>query len=198
LACTIGNGEVDSSILSGSTILLAAPRATNPGIPMKRVLIIGPGGSGKSTLALRLCEITGLPAIELDKIFWQPGLVPLPRERWAEVQRELIAGDAWIIDGDLGPYDVIDIRLRAADTVIFLDFSIFRCALRAIRRSRQRFDFWLWLFSYRWKHRPAMLAAIRTYAGNAEVRVLRDPRAVERFLNEMSARPPPPPSSPPA
>ena len=41
---------------------------------MKRVLILGPGGSGKSILALRLGEITGLRVVELDKVFWQPGL----------------------------------------------------------------------------------------------------------------------------
>jgi hypothetical protein len=34
--------------------------------------IIGRGASGKSTLAVRLREITGLPVIELYKIFWQP------------------------------------------------------------------------------------------------------------------------------
>ena len=42
---------------------------------MKRVVIFGPGASGKSTLAVRLGEITGLPVIELDKIFWRPGLI---------------------------------------------------------------------------------------------------------------------------
>jgi adenylate kinase family enzyme len=36
---------------------------------MKRVVIFGPGGLGKSTLAVRLGEITGLPVIELDKMF---------------------------------------------------------------------------------------------------------------------------------
>jgi adenylate kinase family enzyme len=48
---------------------------------MKRVLILGPGASGKSTLAARLGEITGIPVIELDKFFWQPGLLPTPRDQ---------------------------------------------------------------------------------------------------------------------
>jgi adenylate kinase family enzyme len=42
---------------------------------MKRVVILGRGASGKSTLARRLGNITGLPVIELDKIFWQAGLI---------------------------------------------------------------------------------------------------------------------------
>ena len=45
---------------------------------MKRVVIFGRGASGKSTLAKRLGEITGLPVVELDEIFWQPGLLATP------------------------------------------------------------------------------------------------------------------------
>ncbi|MDE3161252.1 MAG: hypothetical protein KGM92_21000 [Acidobacteriota bacterium] len=52
---------------------------------MKRVVILGPGASGKSTLALRLGEITALPVIELDKVFWQPGPVAMPQPQWAEL-----------------------------------------------------------------------------------------------------------------
>jgi adenylate kinase family enzyme len=47
---------------------------------MKRVIILGPGASGKSTLAVRLGEITGLSVIEMDKVFWRPGLVTTPRD----------------------------------------------------------------------------------------------------------------------
>jgi len=36
---------------------------------VKRVIVVGPGASGKSTLATRLGQITGLPVIELDKLF---------------------------------------------------------------------------------------------------------------------------------
>jgi hypothetical protein len=58
------------------------------------------------------------------------------------------------MDGDLGLYDVVEIRLRAAGTVLFLDFSLVRWACRAIRRSRERADFWWWLLAYRWQCRP--------------------------------------------
>jgi hypothetical protein len=45
------------------------------------------------------------------------------------------------MDGDLGSYDVIDIRTQAADTIVFLDFSPVRRAWRAIRRSPERVEF---------------------------------------------------------
>jgi hypothetical protein len=41
--------------------------------------------------------------IELDKIFWQPGLVPTPRDQWVSIQQKLIEPDGWIMEGDLGP-----------------------------------------------------------------------------------------------
>jgi hypothetical protein len=34
------------------------------------------------------------------------------------------------MDGDLGPYDVVEIRLRAADTILLLDFSLLHPAPR--------------------------------------------------------------------
>jgi adenylate kinase family enzyme len=90
---------------------------------MKRVLILGRGASGKSTLARSLGEITGLLVIELDKIFWRAGLLPTPRDQWVVLQEKLVTEEEWIMDGDLGPFDAIEVRLRAADAIIFLDFS---------------------------------------------------------------------------
>jgi len=153
---------------------------------MRRVVIIGRGASGKSTLARRLGDITGLPVTEVDKIFWQPGLIATPREQWVVMQEKLVAGDRWIMDGDLGPYDAVEVRLRSADTIIFLDFSLVRCAWRAIRRSRERADFWRWLLAYRYQSRPILMAAIAKYAPNAVLHVFRSPKALSRFVAEVA------------
>jgi adenylate kinase family enzyme len=153
---------------------------------MRRVVIVGRGASGKSTLAVQLSDITAIPVIELDKVFWRPGLAATPRDQWVARQHELIAGESWILDGDLGPYDVVDVRLRAADTVIFLDFSLVRCAGRAIRRSRERADFWRWLLAYRRQSRPLLMKAIATHAPRANLHVLRNPRELRRFLERVA------------
>jgi adenylate kinase family enzyme len=160
---------------------------------MKRVIVVGPGAAGKSTLAARLGEITRLPVIELDTLFWRPGLAPTPREEWAAIQRQLAAQESWIMDGDLGPYDVLDIRLQAADAIVFLDFSPLRCAWRAIRRSPERADFWKWLLLYRRRSRPVLRQAIAAHASDADVYVLPTPRAVRRFVAKIASGAPNPP-----
>lgn len=151
---------------------------------MQRVVILGPGASGKSTLALQLGAITGLPVIELDKIFWRPELAATPRDQWVQVQQQLIQSQAWILDGDLGPHDALEIRLRAADTIIFLDFSLVRCAWRAVRRARERWDFWTWMLRYRRDSRPQLLDLIARHGEHAAVHVLGNPEAVRAFLSE--------------
>jgi nicotinamide riboside kinase len=152
---------------------------------MKRVVILGRGASGKSTLARRLGEITGLPVIELDKAFWGARLLATPRDQWVVLQEKLAAEDGWIMDGDLGPYDAVEIRLRAADTIILLDFSFICCAWRAVRRSRERADFWLWLVTYRFQSRPILMQVIATHAASVNLRVLRDPRSLRRFVADV-------------
>jgi hypothetical protein len=135
-----------------------------------------------------LSDLSGLPVIEIDKIFWQQGLVATPRDQWVLLQEKLVVEDRWIMDGDLGPYDAVEVRLRAADTIVLLDFSLVRCAWRAIRRSRERADFWRSLLAYRYQSRPILRAAIVNHAPNAALHVFRSPKALARFITDAAGR----------
>jgi hypothetical protein len=92
------------------------------------------------------------------------------------------------MEGDLGPYDAVEVRLRAADTIIFLDFSLVRCAWRAIRRSRERADFWRWLLAYRYQSRPNLRSAIAKHAPDAVLYVFRSPKALAQFVADVGRR----------
>ena len=154
---------------------------------MRRVAILGRGGAGKTALARELSALTGIPAIELDSVFWQRGPLPTSTEQWVARQRELVAGDSWILDGDLGPYDSgLGARLAAADTIILLDFGLIRCVWRTLRRGqREEPEYWSWVLFYRRWHLPQLDAAIAPQLPRAEVYVLRNPAAVRSFLAEV-------------
>lgn len=98
----------------------------------KRIMIMGSPGSGKSTFSRQLADITGIPLIHLDKVFWNSGWVETPKEEWVKKQAALISGDRWIIDGNYG--GTIDIRLEKADTVIYFELSKFVCLTSYLKR----------------------------------------------------------------
>jgi len=153
---------------------------------VRKVVILGRGDAGKSTLARQLGEVSALPVVELDTLFWQPGLTAAEPARWTERQHELVLREAWILDGDLGPYDgALDVRLRAADAIIVLDIGFPRCAWRTVLRGREQADYWRWVWTYRRQGLPKVMQAIRQDAPHARLYVLRNPRAVRRLLAEI-------------
>jgi len=111
---------------------------------MKRILIIGSGGAGKSTLARRLGETLSLEVIHLDKLHWLPGWTQPSKDEWRKIVERELQKSEWVMDGNFG--GTMEMRLKACDTVIFLDFSRTVCIYRVFKR---------WL-KYRNTHRPDM------------------------------------------
>jgi len=87
---------------------------------MERIMIVGNGGTGKTTLAIRLGELTGLPVVHLDRLFWRPGWKSVEPAEFDRLLEEEVARERWIIDGNYNR--TMETRLRRADTVIWLDF----------------------------------------------------------------------------
>ena len=149
---------------------------------MERVVVFGRGGSGKSTLCRRLGDLSGLPVIELDKVYWNQNLDVLSPEEWVQRQLNITEAELWIIDGDLGPLDVREPRLARADTVILMDTPLVTCVWRAVRRSRQRMDFWVWVFQWGYKYRPAIIRDVQKIVPAVNLVKLTNRREVDRWL----------------
>jgi adenylate kinase family enzyme len=101
---------------------------------MTRVTIIGNAGGGKSTVARRLGRLLGLPLHAIDQLQWRPGWKPTPNEVFVKAHAGWLAEPRWIIDG-WGDFESIEERFRASDTIILIDYPLWRHYWWAIKRQ---------------------------------------------------------------
>lgn len=148
-------------------------------------------------MARRLGQALGLPVHHLDALYWKPGWTPTPRAEWRALQTRLVAGERWLIDGNYG--GTMELRLAAADTVIFLDLPRWVCLLGALQRwvqfrgrrrpdmavgcpERINLDFLKWVWRFPVEQRPGILAKLEQLNGSARVVHLRSRREMEAFV----------------
>ena len=106
---------------------------------MKRVMVIGCPGSGKSTFARALHRRTGLPLFHLDRMNWNPNGTAVDKPAFRARLMDVVRQDEWIIDGNYG--STMEVRLRACDTVFFLDYPVDVCLSGIMeRRGKARPD----------------------------------------------------------
>lgn len=106
---------------------------------MRKILVLGCPGSGKSTFAAELQQRMGLPLVHLDNIWWNADRTHIARSEFDGKLAAVLATDAWIIDGDYSR--TYEVRVKACDTVFFLDYGEAACmaGIRA-RMGRTRPD----------------------------------------------------------
>jgi adenylate kinase family enzyme len=166
---------------------------------MRRIVVVGCGGSGKTVLARKLGEILKIPVVHLDALFYDEDWQPCPPTEFRARQEAAIKDDSWLMDGNY--VSTLPIRLAAADTVIFLDFSAARCLWGVLQRqwrfqSGQRreqgifvritWPFIKYVLGYRRRMAPRVRAAIAAHAdSSASVVVLRSRRAVRRYCEQI-------------
>ncbi|UKY49898.1 topology modulation protein [Streptomyces inhibens] len=168
---------------------------------MKKVAIVGCGGSGKSDLARKLAKILDAPVTHLDSAFYDDEWNALPMEKFAEVQRGLVAQPTWIIDGNYN--STLQIRLEACDTVVLMDVStpaaLWGIFSRQIRHgaghkgngvhNRITWGVIKYVATYRRKMRPRVMTKIEEFAaGHTEVVLLTSRRHTRRWLQQVAAQ----------
>jgi adenylate kinase family enzyme len=169
---------------------------------MQRILVIGSGGAGKTTLALRLGERLSLPVVHLDAKYWHAGWVAAEKEEWTREVARLVHGDAWVMDGNYS--GTLDLRIAAADTIVFLDYPRLLCLWRVVKRrlrfhgrarpemhpecrERISWEFLDWIRTYPSRARPRVLEQLRRAGAAKRIVVLRSSADTARFVDGLDA-----------
>ena len=170
---------------------------------MERIVIIGCGGAGKSTLARQLGEKLRIPVVHLDKLFWRPGWVQVPKEEFDALLRAELAKEKWLMDGNFDR--TMEARVARCEAVIWVDFSRAAGLWGGLKRvvttygtvrpdmgegCPERFDMdflkWVWNFN---KNKRERYYGILDEATHARTIVLKNRRAVKKFLEQVSMEP---------
>jgi adenylate kinase family enzyme len=110
-----------------------------PPRPGRRIVIVGSTGAGKTRLARRLSQILDIPHFELDELNWAPGWTMVVREEFRRRATAAVAADCWIADGNYS--SVRDIVWGRPDSIVWLDYGLFRVWWRLFRRTSYRLLF---------------------------------------------------------
>ena len=152
---------------------------------MNKILIFGNSGSGKSTLAEKLSATLNIPAYHLDILCLDAQWNRYSDEEVLPKLRTIIKGDQWVIDGHYKRL-LYEERIKAADTIIFLDIHPLLCFWRCLRRvvqtrvlqhkragaTAQHRDGISWKFAHwiLWKYpketRPIVLNTLQEFPGD--------------------------------
>ena len=169
---------------------------------MKRVLVIGGNGSGKSTMARELSLLTGLPLTHLDKLYWTDGWTARSDEEFDTLLLSELEREEWILDGTMRR--TLSLRLSYCDTVIYLDFSGWRCFFGTLSRviknkgrtredmgencperlDRRTLKFIFGTLKYNKKNRKRIYTAVSEHP-NARLVVLKSRRQVKKYLDSI-------------
>ena len=170
---------------------------------MKRVMIYGGSGSGKSTLAQMLGDITGLPVVHIDPMYWKPDWVQRDDAETHALVLEAAAKDLWVFDGNHSRS--IPDRLARADHLIYLDMPTYLRLWRVFSRTikywgRPRPDMaegcperfsWefltVWVAGYYKRSHARDVALLTSAPDHVKCYHLKSRREVRQFLTDMDA-----------
>lgn len=162
---------------------------------MNRVIVIGCPGSGKSTFARKLREITGLPLTYLDQIWHRPDQTHVSREEFDARLNAILQKDRWLIDGNYKR--TLETRLKACDTVFFLDFPLEVCLSGAASRVGTAHEDFPWLetefdeefrreiLRFPTEQLPEIRALLEKYRAGRRIFVFQSRPEADRYLETL-------------
>jgi adenylate kinase family enzyme len=174
---------------------------------MQRILVMGSSGSGKSTFSKRLSDITGIPMVSVDALFWKPGWVEAEKAEFHERLGAAARQPRWIMDGNYTSH-LVELRRDACDTLIWFDLPRATCMLGILTRiaksyGRVRpemaegcpekidFAFFHYVWTFRRRIRPKLVAYFEGLRPDQTFVIFTHRAQANRYLSDLaSARAP--------
>lgn len=164
---------------------------------MEKIIIIGCSGSGKTTFAEKLSQKTGIELFYLDSVWHKPDRTHISREEFDKILPEILAKEAWIIDGNY--QRTLETRMKACDTVVFFDLPTDVCLDGATARlGKARYDLpWIdyeldtklkeEIEAFPTKNRPQIYELLEKYGQGREIVIFKSRAEAEEFLNDVAS-----------
>lgn len=159
---------------------------------MKKIIVIGSPGAGKSTFARKLREKTGIPLYYLDMLWHKPDRSNVSQEEFDAGLDSILCQDEWIIDGNY--LRTLERRLKACDTVFFLDYPLEVCLSGAASRIgkkredmpwvEEEFDeeFRQWIIDFPRDQLPFIDKKLEQYRSKREIILFKSRQEAEYYL----------------
>ncbi|KJC60020.1 DNA topology modulation protein [Bradyrhizobium sp. LTSPM299] len=170
---------------------------------MQRVLVMGSSGSGKSTFARGLSDITGIPTVSIDALFWKPGWVESEREEFQRRMTEAVQQPRWIMDGNFTTHGAGELRRQLADTIIWFDLPRSTCMFGILRRIAGSYgqvrpemaegcpekidlEFFRYVWTYRQQQRPKLLDYFQGLRADQSLVCFTDRAQADAYLKDLA------------
>jgi adenylate kinase family enzyme len=172
---------------------------------MQRVLVMGSSGSGKSTFARRLSEMTGIPFVSLDALYWKPGWVASDNAEFGQRVAEVARQPQWVMDGNFTSSGAGELRRQSSDTVIWFDLPRRSCMFGIMKRiagsygqvrpemaigcpEQFDFEFFRYVWTYRRQQRPKLLDYFQGLRADQSLVCFTDRAQANDYLKEIARK----------
>jgi adenylate kinase family enzyme len=168
---------------------------------LERILVTGCCGAGKSTFSKKLQSILKLELINLDQHYHKPNWEEPKKAEWDRIVYSLVQKPSWIMDGNFS--GTMDVRIKSADTIIYLDYPILKCFWRVIIRifkyhgvvrsdmangCKEQFDleFLHFILTFNSKNRKGFIQKLNLVKDEKKVLVFKTDKQADKFLAQIS------------
>ena len=168
---------------------------------LKKILVIGCCGAGKSTFSKKLHSILNLEIIHLDQYYHKPNWEEPEKAEWEKIVNSLVQKPSWIMDGNFS--GTMDVRIKSADTIIYLDYPTLKCFWRVIIRifkyhgvvrsdmangCKEQFnlEFLHFVLTFNSKNRKRFIQKLNLIKDEKKVLVFKTDKQADKFLAQIS------------